>query len=277
MTVFPFLWGTPEWVSPHPGGEPVANARQRRIGASFCVGPSERYGPAGEFWRENRGLPCCRSAAGRSGTRRTSSPSPSNPIRAFRELIGISGRLLHRADPGSTGDPRRPLRAPAADSAEHASGAFLSQLYRVAGIKTAFDGVALHPYVADAGAMRSEIENLRRGSWSSPRRCDADLRDRAGLGLGQLRVALGARAASGRRANSIALSRSWPAIGGDGGSAASGGSRGPTRSAPVSSATPPACSPPAAKQSRPGIASTPGPGAIGARCRGRLTWRCARL
>ena len=29
-------------------------------------------------------------------------------------------------------------------------------------MKRFFDGVALHPYVADAGAMRAQIRNLRR-------------------------------------------------------------------------------------------------------------------
>ena len=29
-------------------------------------------------------------------------------------------------------------------------------------MKRFFDGVALHPYVADAGAMRAQIDNLRR-------------------------------------------------------------------------------------------------------------------
>ena len=42
------------------------------------------------------------------------------------------------------------------------AGVFLAQLYRIPGIKRYFDGVALHPYVADADAMRGEIENLRR-------------------------------------------------------------------------------------------------------------------
>ncbi|HSR94517.1 MAG TPA: hypothetical protein VLK56_06585 [Solirubrobacterales bacterium] len=163
ITVFPFVWGTPGWVSPLPGREPVANARQRGEWVSFLHEAVYRYGPHGSFWRENSDLP-------RLPVRRweiwneenivTFSPEP-DPAR-FARLIEISGRLLHRADPGSTvilgGLFGRPLQTPP----NIPSGAFLSQLYRTPGIKRYFDGVALHPYVADASAMQGEIENLRR-------------------------------------------------------------------------------------------------------------------
>jgi len=41
------------------------------------------------------------------------------------------------------------------------SATFLAELYEEPGIKRYFDGVALHPYVADVAAMESQIENLR--------------------------------------------------------------------------------------------------------------------
>ena len=52
----------------------------------------------------------------------------------------------------------RPLQIPP----NVASGDFLSRIYRAGGVKPYFDGVALHPYVADARAMGAQIENLRR-------------------------------------------------------------------------------------------------------------------
>jgi hypothetical protein len=39
---------------------------------------------------------------------------------------------------------------------------FLDRLYRVRGIKATFDGVALHPYAANAGQLRRLTEALRR-------------------------------------------------------------------------------------------------------------------
>ena len=108
-------------------------------------------------------------------------------------LLRESGRVLHAADPGSKvivgGLFGRPLQVPP----NTPPGAFLSGLYRQRPIKKFFDGVALHPYVADAGAMRAMILNLRRVMKVHHDGRDAALRDRARLGIRQLRVALGAR------------------------------------------------------------------------------------
>ena len=163
MTVFPFIWGTPAWVSPRYGGEPVASARQRREWARFLHAAAYRYGPRGSFWRENRDLPRLPVHQWEIWNEEnivTFSREP-DPTR-FARLIEISGSLLHRSDPSSTvilgGLFGRPLQTPP----NVQSGVFLSQLYRTPGIKRYFDGVALHPYVANADAMRGEIENLRR-------------------------------------------------------------------------------------------------------------------
>ena len=162
ITAFPFLWGTPEWVSPRLG-EPVANAPQRQEWVQFLHDAVYRYGPRGSFWRENRDLPRLPIHQWEIWNEENiitfdREPDPTR----FARLIEISGGLLHRADPGSTvilgGLFGRPLQSPP----NIQSGAFLSQLYRVPGIKRYFDGVALHPYVADAKAMQGEIENLRR-------------------------------------------------------------------------------------------------------------------
>ena len=82
----------------------------------------------------------------------------------------------------------RPLQVPP----NMPSGDFLSRLYRARPVKKFFDGVALHPYVADAGAIRGQVRNLRRVMRVHHDAAHGDLHDRARLGLGQLRVALGA-------------------------------------------------------------------------------------
>jgi hypothetical protein len=163
IRVFPFLWGTPKWVSPRLGGEPVANARQRREWSRFLRAAVYRYGPRGSFWREHREvprLPIRQWEIWNEENIVTFSREP-DPVR-FARLIEISGRLLHRADPGSTvilgGLFGQPLQIPP----NVHSGVFLSELYSVPGIERYFDGVALHPYVAAAAAMEGEIENLRQ-------------------------------------------------------------------------------------------------------------------
>ncbi|HZE06194.1 MAG TPA: hypothetical protein VE127_13275 [Solirubrobacteraceae bacterium] len=160
---FFFVWGTPEWLSRRLGGEPVASVRQRREWLRFLHLAEFRYGPRGRFWRENPKLPFLPVRDWEIWNEEnivTFSRVP-DPER-FGELIRISGRFLHHADPGSKvilgGLFGHPLQIPP----NVASGYFLSQVYKIPGIKRDFDGVALHPYVAVAAALRGEIENLRR-------------------------------------------------------------------------------------------------------------------
>ncbi len=162
MRPFMFVWGTPSWVSPKLGGEPVATARQRRAWLQFLRAAVFHYGPRGSFWREHRELPRLPVRQWEIWNEEnivTFSKEP-DPAR-FARLVRISGGLLHRAEPGSKvilgGLFGRPLQTPP----NVQSAGFLADLYREPGIKRYFDGVALHPYVAAARAMRGEIENLR--------------------------------------------------------------------------------------------------------------------
>jgi hypothetical protein len=162
IRAFPFLWGTPEWLSPRLGGEPVETARQRREWLRFLRDAVKRYGPDGTFWDENPELP-------RLPVRQWEVWNEENIVTFSREpdpdtfarLIRISGGLIHRLDPGATvilgGLFGRPLQVPP----NIHSATFLAGVYETPGIKRHFDGVALHPYVADAAAMESQIENLR--------------------------------------------------------------------------------------------------------------------
>lgn len=163
MTIFPFVWGSPEWVAPYPSAEPVESAPQRRAWLGFLRAAVERYGPSGEFWEEHPGLPAQpvrRWEIWNEENIVTFSHRPS--ALRFAKLIRISGHLLHRLDPGSRvllgGLFGRPLQTPP----NVPSGTFLSQLYRAKDVKRYFDGVALHPYVADASAIVPEVRNLRR-------------------------------------------------------------------------------------------------------------------
>jgi hypothetical protein len=163
MRIFPFMSGSPEWVAPDPTDEPVESAWQRRAWTGFLRAAAERYGPGGEFWEETPGLsplPIRRWEIWNEENIVTFSHRP-NPLR-FAKLIRISGRLLHRVDPGAKvilgGFFGRPLQTPP----NIQSGDFLSRFYRARRVKPFFDGVALHPYVSNAGAMRAQIVNLRR-------------------------------------------------------------------------------------------------------------------
>jgi polysaccharide biosynthesis protein PslG len=163
IRVFPFLSSSPEWVAAYPTSEPVESAWQRWAWTSFLREAVERYGPRGEFWEENPELPFLpirRWEIWNEENIVTFAHRP-NPER-FAKLVRLSGRVLHAADPGAKvilgGLFGRPLQVPP----NVRSGDFLSRLYRARPIKRFFDGVALHPYVANAGAIWAQIANLRR-------------------------------------------------------------------------------------------------------------------
>jgi polysaccharide biosynthesis protein PslG len=162
IQVLPFVWGTPAWVFDEERLEPVESAFQRQAWASFLRSAVERYGPDGSFWRDNPELPYV-------PIRRWEIWNEANIVtfgkadpERFAHLIRLSGRILHRADPGVRlilgGLFGRPLQVPP----NVHPGQFLARVYRSGDVKRWFDGVALHPYVSRARAMRGQIENLRR-------------------------------------------------------------------------------------------------------------------
>jgi Beta-galactosidase len=169
IEILPFLISTPRWLSGNWRVLPVDSGRQRRAWGEFVRAAVERYGSRGEFWLEHG-----------PGSER---PLPKVPIRAWQiwneenffyfiqpasptryaRLLALSKRAVRLADPrgdvvigGLFGDPRqRPPRA--MDAVD-----FLDRLYRVRGVKASFDGIALHPYAADSGDLRTLVEGVRR-------------------------------------------------------------------------------------------------------------------
>jgi hypothetical protein len=163
IRVMPFVLSTPEWVAREMIDLPVRTPWQRSAWASFLRAAVERYGPEGEFWDEHEDLPFLPIHRWEIWNEENivtfaSGPDPA----AFASLIRISGRTIHAADPAAQvilgGLFGRPLQIPP----NVASGDFLSRFYRARNVKRYFDGVALHPYVADARAMGLQIQNLRR-------------------------------------------------------------------------------------------------------------------
>jgi hypothetical protein len=162
MTVMPVVASSPSWIASEQRLEPVLRGWQRRAWTSFLRRAVRRYGPSGDFWWEHTELPY-------KPVRRWEVWNEPNIVtfgradpERFAKLVRLSGRTIHSADPGAEailgGLFGRPLQVPP----NVAAGDFLSRVYRARGVKQFFDGVALHPYVAGAAAMRSQIRNLRR-------------------------------------------------------------------------------------------------------------------
>jgi len=169
LSVLPFISGAPRWLVGREIRMPVSNARQRRTWMAFVRAAAERYGSRGDFWREHS------PTSGDFVPRRPvkawqiwNEPNffyfakPVSPGR-YARLLKAADRALARGDRradvvigGLFGDPgQRPPRAMDATD-------FLQRLYAVRGIKRAFDGIALHPYAANAGVLRRLTEQLRQ-------------------------------------------------------------------------------------------------------------------
>jgi hypothetical protein len=163
LEIFPFITGTPEWVASNGIDMPVANAWERRAWASFIRAAVHRYGPGGTFWREEHELPYLPVRRWEIWNEENIVTFANRPEpKRFAIMIRIAGRVIHREAPGSQvilgGLFGRPLQIPP----NVASGDFLSRFYRAGKVKKYFDGVGLHPYVADARAMGAQLANLRR-------------------------------------------------------------------------------------------------------------------
>jgi polysaccharide biosynthesis protein PslG len=163
LRVMPFVIGSPGWVAPTPQDLPARSSWQRWAFASFLRSAADRYGPEGSFWAEHpqlRFLPIRKWEIWNEQNIVTFAKRPDP--RRFAMLIRVAGRVLHEVDPGAKvilgGLFGRPLQVPP----NVASGDYLNRVYKAGNVKPYFDGVALHPYVAEARAMEAQMENLRR-------------------------------------------------------------------------------------------------------------------
>jgi hypothetical protein len=162
MRMLPFVSSTPTWVAGEFRREPVNGYWQRQAWTAFLGRAVRRYGANGIFWREHPDLTYLPVRAWEIWNEpNIVTFGTVNPGR-FAQLIRISGRVLNRNDPSAKlimgGLFGRPLQVPPNMQA----GRFLSQVYRGRRVKQWFDGVALHPYVSSAAAVRGQIRNLRR-------------------------------------------------------------------------------------------------------------------
>jgi hypothetical protein len=168
MRVMPFLYGTPSWLSHKYTVLPIDNARKRRGWTEFVEAAVLRYGPHGIFWSEHG--PESEEPLPRIPVREWQVwneanffyfATPASPQR-YARLLKLTHTAITSVEPsarvilsGLFGDPtaQPPNAMPAVD--------FLERLYRVPGIKSQFDGVALHPYADQAERLEEMIEEMR--------------------------------------------------------------------------------------------------------------------
>jgi hypothetical protein len=164
LEAFPSINGTPSWVDPDPLRLPVQNSFQKAAWERFLTVLVDRYGPRGNFWSLRPDLPKVPITAWQIWNEPNFFyfASPRSPTQ-YAELVRISDRAIARADQRSkvilAGLFAHPKQRP--PQAWQARG-FLDRFYRVKGIKRHFDGVALHPYAADADELPRDINQIRK-------------------------------------------------------------------------------------------------------------------
>lgn len=163
LRIMPFVFGTPPWAAAEATVLPVQNPLQRWGWVAFLRAAAERYGTGGEFWEEHPGLPYLPIKRWEIWNEQNIISFDRNPNpRKYALLLRMSGRALHRTDPTSQviigGFFGRPLQVPP----NVATGDYLNRIYAAGNVKPYFDGVGLHPYVADARAIVGQMRNLRR-------------------------------------------------------------------------------------------------------------------
>ncbi|MBS1890991.1 MAG: beta-galactosidase [Actinobacteria bacterium] len=188
LSVLPFVIATPKWVAKKETTLPINNATQRKAYVAFLRAAVERYGPGGQFWVEHSPAKIQEEQAKEQqgpvyelpGARLKPIAKPMpiktwqvwneanffyfaypvDPI-AYAKLLKLSTPVIKSAEPGAkvmlTGLFGRPGTGAKRGMA---AAEFLAKLYAVPGIKSYFDGVALHPYAINSEQLEEIVEEF---------------------------------------------------------------------------------------------------------------------
>jgi hypothetical protein len=188
LTVLPFIIATPHWVAGKETTLPINNATQRKAYTSFLKAVVERYGPGGEFWKIHSPKVIheekVKAAHGPdyelAGAKLKPIAKPV-PIRtwqvwneanffyfaypvspqSYARLLKLSTPVIKRAEPSAKVILTGLFGQPTAGAKRGMPAAqFLEGLYKVPGIKSYFDGVALHPYAIDTEQLEELVEEM---------------------------------------------------------------------------------------------------------------------
>ncbi len=177
LSVLPILYGTPSWVAGKQTKLPIDNARARSGWAAFLKAAVERYEPGGTFWKEHA------QTGGIQYAPEPVKPVISRPLpirtwqvwneanffyftypvspQRFARLLKISTPAIKGADPGAKVILSGLFGEPTAHGASGMPAAkFLELFYRTPGVKSLFDGIALHPYAVDTETLEELVEAL---------------------------------------------------------------------------------------------------------------------
>jgi len=180
IDVLPYVNGAPVWAVPSaivPGTHGLAAAPRNLPAAgsaatawtAFLKLAVGRYGPNGSFWAENptlakRPIRTWQIWNEENFKYFVARPNPAE----YGKLVRISSTAIKSVDHGAKiilgglfarpGEAQYKVKPPQA----YFAGDFLNQMYkRTPGIKSKFDGIALHPYTGNYRRLMPDIEEAR--------------------------------------------------------------------------------------------------------------------
>jgi len=180
IEVFPFVTGAPAWAVRSvvvnraakafaPQNLPVRTAAEKSGWRVFLDETVRRYGPNGAFWAANPAVPYRPVRAWQLWNEPNFKyfVARPNPVE-YGKLIKLSTPLIKAIDPGAriilAGLFAAPKEAEykAKPPQAYFATTFIERLYKSApGIKSKFDGIALHPYTYDYRDISGHVEELR--------------------------------------------------------------------------------------------------------------------
>jgi hypothetical protein len=171
LQVLPFVYGTPSWIAGKYTTMPLNSSRAKQAWTAFLEAAVKRYGPGGEFWDQHApGVVQYEPAISTPLPIRSWQvwneanffyfAYPASPQRYVR-LLKLSTPAIKRVDPTAKVILSGLFGEPTATGAKGMPAAkFLETVYRTPGIKSYFDGIALHPYAVDAESLEEMVEAL---------------------------------------------------------------------------------------------------------------------
>jgi hypothetical protein len=147
IRVLPFLFGTPGFLTGRSQNPPLANTSQRSAWRRFVKDAVRRYGPGGMFWALNPTVPNLPIRVWEVWN------EESSPIfwyrqvnaRSYASLLKITHAAAHEVDPKASLVVGGLFPWPQSKGAVPLSR-YLPDLYAVKGVRSRFEGVAVHPY-----------------------------------------------------------------------------------------------------------------------------------
>jgi len=157
-----FVSGSPKFAGATRVTPPLGTKLARKEWRRFLATAVARYGPGGQLWKQNpsirpRPVRAWQIWNEQNADHFFASPSP----RRYAALLRLSSKAIRKADPKADIVIGGMFGYPNGDGSIYMKD-YLKRLYRIRGIRSKFDGVALHPYAATPDLLRYQVVRARR-------------------------------------------------------------------------------------------------------------------